>query len=84
MSENISVSITTTAPVTSEQEWSLFAEGHVVAGAIVVRDALVEAQIRLDGHLLYSARHASRAFAEDELVALRGHWAREGWTDPQH
>jgi hypothetical protein len=79
MSENISVS--TTAPVASGLEWSLFAEGHVVAGAIVVRDALVEAQIRLDGHLLYSARHASRAFAENELVALRGHWAREGWTE---
>ena len=63
-------------------QWWLHGDGHVVAGAIVERHALsIEAQILLDGVPLYRSRHATRAIAEEELAALRGRWAREGWTD---
>jgi hypothetical protein len=82
MSPSLSVSV-----VTSPQfgppvpEWSLYGDGHVIAGAIVERDELnIEAQILLDGLLLYRSRHSSRSVAVEELVALRGHWAREGWS----
>ncbi len=62
-------------------EWSLYGDGHVIAGAIVERDVTIEAQILLDGTLLYRSRHTSRAVAEEELGALRGQWANEGWID---
>jgi hypothetical protein len=63
-------------------QWWLHSDGHVLAGAIVVRDNLnIEAQILLDGTLLYGSRHPTRAVAEQELAALRGQCAREGWID---
>jgi hypothetical protein len=63
-------------------QWWLHTEGHVIAGAIVERNALsIEAQILLDGVPLYRSRHATRAIAEQELTALRGQCTREGWTD---
>jgi len=62
-------------------EWSLYGEGHVIAGAIVERDLSIEAQILLDGTPLYRSRHTSRAVAEEELGALRGQWAEQGWAD---
>ena len=71
-----------TAPVPA---WSLYGDGHVIAAAIVkdvVKNAVtIEAQILLDGTLLYRSRHATWASAAEELVALRGHWAREGWIE---
>ena len=67
---------------TPPPEWSLYGDGHVIAGAIVERDELtIEAHIMLDGMLLYRSRHASRSVAEQELGALRGHWENEGWVD---
>ena len=63
-------------------QWWLHNEGHVLAGAIVVRDKLnIEAQILLDGTLLYGSRHPTRAVAEQELAVLRGQCAREGWVE---
>ena len=71
-----------TAPVPA---WSLYGDGHVIAAAIVkdvVKNAvIIEARILLDGTLLYRSRHATWASAAEELVALRGHWAREGWIE---
>jgi hypothetical protein len=67
---------------TPSSEWSLYGDGHVIAGAIVERDELtIEAHILLDGTLLYRSRHTSRSVAEQELGALRGHWENEGWVD---
>jgi hypothetical protein len=63
-------------------EWSLYGEGHVIAGSIIVGEIHVEAQILLDGTLLYRSRHSSHDVAREELMALRGHWANEGWSDP--
>jgi len=61
-------------------QWWLYSDGHVLAGAVLVRhDLSVEAQILLDGSLVYGSRHASRAIAEGELAALHGQWTREGW-----
>jgi hypothetical protein len=62
-------------------KWSLYTNGHVIAGAIVQGDPIIEAQILLDGQPLYRSRHTSRDAAERELIALRGHWAREGWLE---
>ena len=63
-------------------QWWLHAEGHVIAGAILERNALgIEAQILLDGVPLYRSRHSTRAIAEQELAALRGRCTRDGWTD---
>ena len=67
-----------TAPVPA---WSLYGDGHVIAAAIVKDDLTIETQILLDGTLLYRSRHATWASAAEELVALRGHWAREGWIE---
>jgi hypothetical protein len=83
MSPSVSASVVTSPSFAMPvPEWSLYGDGHVIAGAIVERGELnIEAQILLDGLLLYRSRHASRAVAEQELVALRGHWAGEGWAD---
>jgi hypothetical protein len=83
MSQGVSLSVVTSPSFSMPvPEWSLYGEGHVIAGAIVQRDELnIEAQILLDGLLLYRSRHASRAVAEQELGALRGHWTGEGWVD---
>jgi hypothetical protein len=63
-------------------QWWLHGEGHVIAGAIVERSTLsIEAQILLDGVPLYRSRHPTRAIAEQELAALRGQCARDGWID---
>ena len=61
--------------------WSLYGDGHVIAAAIVRDAPNIEAHIILDGQLLYSSRHASMSAAAEELVALRGQWAREGWLE---
>jgi hypothetical protein len=67
---------------TTVPRWSLYTDGHVIAGAIVQgEDPSIEAQILLDGQPLYRSRHPSRDAAERELIALRGHWAREGWLE---
>ena len=60
--------------------WSLYADGHVIAGAIV-DSPNIEAQILLDGQLLYRSRHATLAAAAEELVELRWRWARKGWIE---
>ena len=70
------------SPSQATPEWSLYGDGHVIAGAIVVSDVHVEAQILLDGALLYRSRHNSHDVARRELMALRGHWANEGWSEP--
>jgi hypothetical protein len=62
--------------------WSLYGDGHVIAGTLIVAPLHVEAQILLDGALLYRSRHRSPAVAREELMALRGHWASEGWSEP--
>ena len=63
-------------------QWWLHGDGHIISGAIVERNALsIEAQILLDGVPLYRSRHTSRAVAEEELAALRGRCARDGWMD---
>lgn len=62
-------------------EWSLHGDGHVIAATIVPGEPTIEARILLDGRLLYRSRHATRAAAAAELVALRGQWAREGWVE---
>ena len=62
-------------------QWSLYGEGHVIAGAIVPDHRTIEAHVLLDGLPIYRSRHVSLASAEEELVALRGHWAREGWIE---
>ena len=68
--------------IVSVPRWRLRGEGHVLAGAIVVRDpSNVEAQILLDGALLYGSRHSTRHVAEQELAALHAQCAREGWLD---
>jgi hypothetical protein len=79
MTKNVFVSVLTRTPPSHDTEWTLYDDGHILAGAIVERDANVEAQILLDGQPLYRSRHASRDVAERELVSLRGRWAREGW-----
>jgi hypothetical protein len=61
--------------------WSLYGEGHVLAAAIVLDEPKIEARITLDGQVLYRSRHATWASAAEELVALRGQWAREGWLE---
>lgn len=63
-------------------EWFLYGHGHVIAGAIIVSDVHVEAQILLDGALLYRSRHKSQDVAREELRALRGHWTNKGWSEP--
>lgn len=80
---SLTVSVATSALFdTLVPEWLLYGDGHVITGAIVERDEVnIEAQILLDGLLLYRSRHSSRAVAEEELVALRGHWSREGWAE---
>ena len=70
------------SPSSAAPEWSLYGNGHVIAGAIVIGAAHVEAQILLDGALLYRSRHNSHDVAREELMALRGHWANEGWSEP--
>jgi hypothetical protein len=63
-------------------QWRLYNEGHTIAGAIVSGEGVqVEAQILLDGLVLYGSRHSSRAVAEQELTALRGRCTRDGWID---
>ena len=75
------VSLTTSLEAVAVPKWSLHGDGHVIAASIVQDFPSVEARILLDGRLLYRSRHISRDAAEQELVALRGHWAREGWID---
>ena len=54
----------------------------MIAGAIVRGECVhVEAQILLDGLVLYGSRHPSRAVAEQELAALWGRCTRDGWID---
>ena len=61
-------------------QWKLYSDGHVLSGAILVRTEVnIEAQILLDGALVYGSRHSSLALAEGELAALRGRCARDGW-----
>lgn len=60
--------------------WSLYGDGHVIAAAIV-DSPNIEAQILLDGQLLYRSRHATLAAAAEELVELRWRWARNGWIE---
>ena len=62
-------------------EWSLHGDGHVIAAAIVRDEPKIEARILLDGRPLYRSRHTTWASATEELVALRGHWARNGWIE---
>jgi hypothetical protein len=62
--------------------WSLYGNGHVIAAAIVRDDLNIEAQILLDGMLLYRSRHATVSSAAEELGALRGQWSRDGWIEP--
>jgi hypothetical protein len=62
-------------------EWSLYGDGHVLAATIVREEPNVEARILLDGNVLYRSRHATRAAAAAELVALRGQWSRNGWIE---
>ena len=62
-------------------EWSLYGAGHVIAATIVRDEPNVEARILFDGKVLYRSRHATRAAASAELVALRGQWARNGWIE---
>jgi len=82
MSDNLFVSAPTTLQTVPAPTWSLYGDGHVIAATIVVLgDVHIEAQILLDGQLLYRSRHTSRAVAEEELLALRGHWATAGWAD---
>jgi len=71
-----------THPSAPAPEWSLYGDGHVIAGAIIVSEVHVEAQILLDGELLYRSRHKSQHVAREELMALRGYWANEGWSEP--
>jgi hypothetical protein len=78
---NSDVSLTTSFAAVPIPKWSLRGDGHVIAASIIEDSPNVEARILLDGRLLYRSRHNSRAAAEQELVALRGHWAREGWID---
>jgi len=66
---------------TLSPRWSLWDHGHMIAGALVEHNPTIEAHILLDGRLLYRSRHTSRDAAEQELLALRGHWTREGWLD---
>ena len=81
MSDNF-VSATTPQQTMPAPAWSLYGDGHVLAGTIVVLgDVHIEAQILLDGQPLYRSRHTSRAVAEEELLALRGQWATAGWAD---
>jgi len=62
--------------------WWLYSDGHVIAGAILVRtETNIEAQILLDGALLYGSRHPSRDRAEQELASVRGEWTRGGWNE---
>jgi hypothetical protein len=84
MMESVPQSVRASAPAMPVVlEWSLYGEGHVLAGTLVALDVnAVEAQILLDGHLLYRSRHMSRDVAREELMALRGHWANEGWSEP--
>jgi len=79
MTEDLFVSVLTPTSTASAAEWALYDAGHVLAGSIVVHDANIEARILLDGQPLYRSRHATRDVAEQELVALRGRWASEGW-----
>jgi len=60
--------------------WSLYGDGHVIAAALV-DSPNIEAQILLDGQLLYRSRHATLAAAAEELVELRWQWSRKGWID---
>jgi len=60
--------------------WSLYGGGHVIAAAIV-DSPNIEAQILLDGRLLYRSRHTTLAAAAAELVELRWRWSRKGWID---
>ena len=61
--------------------WSLCRDDHVIRAMIVARDPDVEAQILLDGHVLYRSRHATMALAAEELVVLKGHWGHKGWIE---
>jgi len=62
------------------QWWMYNHEGRVLSGAILVRqDAKIEAQLLLDGTVVYGSRHPTRALAEGELAALRGQCAHDGW-----
>jgi hypothetical protein len=61
-------------------EWFLYGDGHVLAAAIV-GGPTIEAQILLDGQVLYRSRHSSLSAAAEELFELRWQWARGGWTE---
>jgi len=84
MNQNAFLSVMTARPAAMQPppEWSLYGGGHVIAATIAaVGDVHFEAQILLDGQLLYRSRHSSRVVAEQELLALRGHWATVGWAE---
>jgi hypothetical protein len=53
----------------------------VLAATIVREHASIEARVLLDGHPLYRSRHTTWASAAEELVALRGQWASDGWLE---
>jgi hypothetical protein len=61
--------------------WSLYGDGHVIVAALVCDEPNIEAQIMLDGQVLYRSRHSSLAEAAAELGALRGQLARDGWLE---
>ena len=65
----------------STPEWSLRGHGHVIAASIIRGQPKIEARILLDGQPIYRSLHETPAAAAAELVALRGHWAREGWHE---
>ena len=63
-------------------QWWVHDDGHVIAGAIVVlEDRQTEAQILLDGALLYRSRHASADRAHHELTLLRRQFDRDSPPD---
>jgi hypothetical protein len=83
MIQQVFQSVPTPAASMPVLEWSLYTDGHVLAASLVDRDVYtVEAQILLDGQLLYRSRHMSRDVALQELMALRGLWAQDGWSEP--
>jgi hypothetical protein len=63
------------------QAWWLYRHGHVIA-ATIIDSPNIEAQILLDGQLLYRSRHGSMMAAEEEIVELRRRWVKRGWVEP--
>ena len=82
MREQFPTFLSSVSVVQSAPEWSLHGDGHVIAGTILIGQLHVEAQILLDGTLIYRSRHKSCDVAREELLALRGQWAKEGWSEP--